>query len=101
MGRASFFQAPRVRRTSTPPRMNGGNRGPARRMARRSARSIAASVLVRGELALLVLAPHEVVIRIERSVAGRPVADLEIDSRVAAAIDEMVRVPAAGRIAGA
>src|SRR4030095_10180484 len=66
---------------------------------RRRPRSIAAAVLARGELSVLVLAPHQVVVGIKRVIAGRVGADLEVAHGRRAPIDEVMRVAGAARVA--
>src|SRR5690349_24848616 len=62
---------------------------------------VAPAVLVRRVLAALVEAPHQVVVGIERVVAGHAAADFQIARRRIAAVDEMMRIAPARRIAGA
>src|SRR5215470_15739826 len=62
---------------------------------------VTTSVLVRRVLAIAIVAPHDVVIGIESVVAFDPAPDLEIAGRLVAAIDEVMRVAAPGRVARA
>src|SRR6516164_1942793 len=67
----------------------------------RPALGVTPSVLVRRVLAIAIVAPHDVVIRIEGVVAFDPVADLEIGRRLVAAVDEVMRVTVPRRVARA
>src|ERR1700694_75666 len=60
---------------------------------------IAPAVLVRSVRAVPAIAPHQVVVGIERVVAVDAVADLEIHRGYPSAVDEMVRVALPRRIA--
>src|SRR4029453_1719695 len=87
---------------SRPARMKCRNRRIRCQLARRTGQGLVRPpVLVRAMDAVLVLHPHEVVVGIERVVAFRPVADLEVSCGSAAPIDEVVRVFRPGGITGA
>src|SRR6266436_4675287 len=61
--------------------------------------SVGPPILVRRYRPLLRFDPHQVVVGIERSVAIEPRADLEVSRRTRRAVDEMMRVALARRIA--
>src|SRR5467141_2827932 len=63
--------------------------------------SVGPPILVRRHRARLGFDPHEVIVRVERRVAIEPRADLEVSRRTRRAVDEMMRVALARRIARA